>query len=213
VEKAVYGRKEQKTMIAFVKGILDTFGEDFIVVENHGIGYKILIPGSDMQQLPGVGNEVKIYTYTHVREDAFLLFGFLTKDGREMFQRLIKVSGVGPKGALGILGTLDTDALRLAILSDDAKAIAKSPGIGAKTAGKVILELKDKVSLEDILPDSSENTAGVDGSADNDVRNDAIAALVELGYSASQAASAVRKVQRPEMSVEDILKQSLKVIM
>lgn len=198
-------------MIAFVKGTLETLEENSIVVENNGVGYEILVPGSVIQALPPRGNEVKIFTYTHVREDALQLFGFLTKDGLEMFKLLIKVNGVGPKGALGILTALDTDALRLAIISDDSKAIARAPGIGSKTASKVILELKDKIAMEDVLPDDT----GFDAveAPDLSVRDSAIQALTALGYSSSQAVSAVRKVQQEGMSVEEILKQSLKVIM
>ena len=121
-------------MIAFVKGILDSVSEDKIIVENQNIGFEILVPGSVVSELPQVGNTVKIYTYTYVREDALQLYGFLTKDSMDMFKLLITVNGIGPKAALGILTAMDTDALRLAILSDDAKTIAKAPGIGPKTA-------------------------------------------------------------------------------
>ena len=114
-------------MIAFVKGILDSVSEDKIIVENQNIGFEILVPGSVVSELPQVGNTVKIYTYTYVREDALQLYGFLTKDSMDMFKLLITVNGIGPKAALGILTAMDTDALRLAILSDDAKTIAKAP--------------------------------------------------------------------------------------
>ena len=198
-------------MLAFVKGKLDTVTEDYIIVENQGNGYEILVPGSVIQAMPQVGNEVKIYTYLYVREDVLQLYGFFTKDQLDMFKLLITVNGIGPKGALGILTVMDVDALRLAILSDDAKSIAKSPGIGAKTAGKLILELKDKCHLEDILDSGGDRTSPLAETADSGARNDAIQALVALGYSASEAAAAVRKVKISEdMSVEDILKQSLK---
>lgn len=199
-------------MIAFVKGVLEMMDENSIVVENHGIGYEILVSGSVLQALPQVGNEVKIYTYTHVREDALQLFGFLTRDDLAMFKLLITVSGVGPKGALGILTVMDANALRIAILTDDAKAIARSPGIGAKTAGKVILELRDKMSSDALLPDFLSESTGGNGNVDASVGQDAIQALTALGYSASQAAMAVKKVSAEGMSVEEILKQSLKVI-
>ena len=198
-------------MIAFVTGNLDTVAADHIVVENRGIGYEILVPGSVVQAMPQVGNEVKIYTYMHVREDALQLYGFLTKDQMNMFKLLITVNGIGPKGALGILTVMDADTLRLAILSEDVKTIAKSPGIGAKTASKLILELKDKCHIEDILDAGRGNAQSMAGGAVNDARNDAIQALVALGYSATEAATAVRKADITEnMSVEDILKQSLK---
>lgn len=199
-------------MIAFVKGILDSVSEDRIVVENQGIGFEILVPGSVVQSLPQVGNTVKIYTYTYVREDVLQLYGFLTKDGMDMFKLLITVNGIGPKGALGILSVMDVDTLRLAILSDDAKSIAKAPGIGAKTASKLVLELKDKCHLEDIFESGmpEEETMAVT-AIDHEARNDAIQALVALGYSATEATQAVRNTEvTPDMTVEDILKQSLK---
>ena len=120
-------------MIHFVKGILDTVSENMVVVENGGIGFEIMVPLSVVSGLPQIGNEVKIYTYTYVRENALQLYGFLTRDELSMFKLLITVSGIGPKGALGILSVMDADALRFAILADDAKSISKAPGIGAKT--------------------------------------------------------------------------------
>ncbi len=199
-------------MIAFVKGILDTVSEDRIVVEKNGIGFEIFVPGSVAGALPQVGNEVKIYTYTYVREDVLQLYGFLTRDELDMFKLLITVSGIGPKGALGILSVMDADTLRFAILSDDAKSISKAPGIGAKTASKLILELKDKCHLEDMLErgmDSPDENRKTDG--ESAARDDAIQALTALGYSATEATTAVRKVNAtPDMTVEDILKQSLK---
>lgn len=198
-------------MIAFVKGNLDTVAEDHIVVENQGIGYEILVPGSVVQAMPQVGNDVKIYTYMYVREDVVQLYGFLTKDQMDMFKLLITVNGIGPKGALGILTVMDVDTLRLAILSDDAKSIAKTPGIGAKTASKLILELKDKCHIEDILDAGSEGALLMMNAADNEARNDAIQALVALGYSTTEATTAVRKTNvTKDMTVEEILKQSLK---
>lgn len=199
-------------MIAFVKGVLDSVGDSYIVVENQGIGYRILVPGSVIDKLPAAGSQVKIYTYMHVREDAMQLFGFLTKDSMEMFKLLITVSGVGPKGALGVLTALDIDALRLAILTGDAKTIAKSPGIGAKTAGKVILELRDKIENEDLLPDGADlDTEGGSPEGDRAVA-EAVEALEALGYSVSQARVAIAHVQKEGMSVEELLKESLRVI-
>ncbi len=202
-------------MIAFIKGILDTVLEDRIYVDNRGVGFEIFVPGSVFDELPPAGNEVKIYTYMHVREELMQLYGFLTRDELEMFKLLITVNGVGPKGALGVLTVMDVDALRMAIISGDAKAISKAPGIGGKTASKVILELKDKCNLEDIF-DSAENSGGETVSApstdgDKAIQKEAIEALTALGYSASEATTAVRKVKdKNGMSVEELLKQSLK---
>lgn len=200
-------------MIAYIKGILDTVEQDRVVVENQGMGYEILVPGSVLSQLPSVGREVKIYTYLHVREDIMQLFGFLSRDELNMFKMLITVNGVGPKGALGVLTVMDADQLRFAILADDAKSIAKAPGIGAKTAGKVILELKDKCDLEEVFESSfAKNGQGTAGqTAMSSASQDAIEALVALGYSAAEAAKAVGRCDFDEnTTVEEILKQSLK---
>ena len=203
-------------MIQFVRGILDTVSENQIVVENQGIGFGILVPLSVVSALPQTGNEVKIYTYMHVREDAMQLFGFLTKDELAMFQLLITVSGIGPKGALGILSVMDADALRFAILADDAKSISKAPGIGVKTAGRLILELRDKEDFEEAIEGALDrgemNAAGRSSAGENGAAaNEAIQALVALGYSSAEAVKAVKKVAAaPDQTVEDILKAALK---
>lgn len=201
-------------MIHFIKGRLDTVSENMVVVENGGIGFEIMVPLSVVSGLPQTGNEVKIYTYTYVREDALQLYGFLTRDELSMFKLLITVSGIGPKGALGILSVMDADALRFAILADDAKSISKAPGIGAKTASKLILELKDKMDFEEavthVLDQGQAEAAG--GVSDGGMAaNDAIQALVALGYTSTEAVKAVKKVEiTADMTVEDILKAGLK---
>nr|MBP3599389.1 Holliday junction branch migration protein RuvA [Eubacterium sp.] len=203
-------------MIQFVKGELDTVSEQVIVVENNGIGFEIMVPLSVVSNLPQTGNEVKIYTYTYVREDALQLYGFLTRDELAMFKLLITVNGIGPKGALGILSVMDADALRFAIMADDAKSIAKAPGIGAKTASKLILELKDKMDFEEAVENVLEKGGASVAVKDNpkDVgyaANEAIQALVALGYTSTEAVKAVKKVDLTEdMTVEDILKAGLK---
>lgn len=202
-------------MISFIKGELDSIYEDGIVIENGGIGYDIKVPLSVMNELPSTGEEVKIYTYLYVREDILCLYGFLSRDDLQVFKLLITVNGIGPKGALGILSTISPDDLRFAVLADDAKAIAKAPGIGAKTASKLILELKDKLKLEDAfeqkLSKASLDTSS--GSSDTNAKNEAIQALVALGYTNTEALKAVRGIDiTPDMDTEDILKLSLKKI-
>lgn len=206
-------------MISYIKGELTEVFENEIVVENQEIGYEIKVPYSVIEQLPAVGNKVKIYTYMYVREDALCLYGFLTRDDLNIFQLLIGVNGIGPKAALGILSVITPDDLRFAILADDVKAISKAPGIGAKTASKLILELKDKIKLEDAFEikmrkEQQQNEqlvmdiAKVDKSS---IQNDAIAALVALGYSNSEALKAVRQVTITDTSdVEAVLKAALK---
>ena len=197
-------------MIAFVRGTAVDMTENSVIVEAGGIGYEIYMTGTDLSQIH-MGEEVKIHTYFNVREDAMQLYGFRSKDDLQMFKLLLGVNGVGPKAAVGVLAGITADELRFAILSDDAKTIAKAPGIGPKTASKLILELKDKCHLEDVFGGVEESFATENVSAGADAKKDAIEALVALGYSASEAAGAVRKLQvTGEMSVEDILKLSLK---
>ena len=202
-------------MIAFVRGIIEDITEDTVVLDTGSIGYNIKISGQTAASLPGIGKETKLYTYTLVREDAFLLYGFMTRDELEIFKKLITVNGIGPKGGLAILSVMSADDLRFAIISGDAKAIAKAPGVGAKTAERVILDLKDKVSLEDTLehfvtPDVGAN---MQDSLQHSAAKDAVAALTALGYSASDATKAVKQVEgAAEMDTESILKAALKLM-
>lgn len=200
-------------MIAFVRGIIENLTEENVVVDVGGIGYNIKISSGTAALIPGVGEEVKLYTYTSVREDAFQLFGFLSRDELEIFKKLITVNGIGPKGGLSILSVMSADDIRFAVISGDAKMIAKAPGIGKKTAERVILDLKDKISLEDTLVHKEiVNASGADGfNAENTASNEAVEALTALGYSASDALRAVKAVPIDKnMDVEDILKQALK---
>ena len=203
-------------MIAFIQGELCDAGQDTIVVACHGIGYEIQIPVSVAQVLPDPGNVVKIYTYTYVREDALGLFGFLTKDDLKIFKLLITVNGVGPKAALAILSAMTADELRFAILAEDAKAIAKAPGIGPKTAKRTIIELKDKLNLESMIEGhgDAEMSLSDPGDAAANVRDEVIMALTALGYGNTEAVRAVRAVSgADEMDSETLLKQALKKIM
>ncbi len=204
-------------MIAYIKGELEYIGIDTIVVETGGIGYEIRVPLTVMDDLPEIGETVRIHTYLYVREDAVNLYGFTTKDDLNIFKLLITVNGIGPKVALGILGAISPDTLRFAVLSDDVKTISKAPGIGAKTAGKLILELKDKLKLEDVfeqkLSNTMEHQLSVEQGKDDIkvIRNEAVQALVALGYSSTDAMKAVRQVDITEgIDVETVLKQSLK---
>ena len=168
-------------MFNYIKGKLAGITENSIIVENGGIGYEIFVPVTDTGSLWQTGKEVKVYTYLHVREDLVQLFGFMDKDALDLFKMLITVSGIGPKGALGILGAMGADSLRFAVLADDAKTIAKAPGIGLKTAGKLILELKDKLKVKEVteaaLARGEERAA--DGSSNMQMVSDAAEALVK----------------------------------
>lgn len=202
-------------MISYIKGELTDIVEDTIVIEDNNIGYEVRVPLSVMSELPGIGKDVKIYTYLYVREDILCLYGFLTRDDLNIFKLLITVNGIGPKGALGILSTITPDDLRFAILAEDVKSISKAPGIGSKTARKLILELKDKLKLEDAFEQKLQNNEESSGlsSQNTDAKNDAVQALIALGYSNTDALKAVRNIDITEdMNTEDILKLSLKKI-
>lgn len=200
-------------MYAYLKGTIEEIGEEDLVVEVNQIGYRVMVSARTAGQVEGIGSFVKLYTYTLVREDAFMLYGFLSRDELMLFKKLITVNGIGPKGGLAILSVLDVDALRFAILSGDAKAISKAPGIGAKTAERVILDLRDKISYEDAL---QAGAAGIDGIITEDVgdqRKEAVEALTALGYSATDALKAVKQVEiTPDITTETVLKQALKYL-
>ena len=198
-------------MYAYIKGELAEINTDHIVIEAVGIGYQVFISLQTFDYLPSVGENLKIYTYLYLREDAMILYGFLTKDDLELFKLLISVSGIGPKGGLAILSTLEADDLRFAILSGDAKAISKAPGVGGKTAQRVILELKDKLSLEDAFEAKTEHVQKNAAAAGGSVKNDAVMALTALGYSSTESLKAVSAVEITEdMDVEEVLKAALK---
>lgn len=203
-------------MISYIRGILTEASGDGIVVEAGGIGYEIRVPLSVLERLPRLGEEVKIHTFLQVREDGVGLFGFLDRGELAMFKQLLGVGGIGPKGALGVLTALKPDDLRLAVISGDAKAIARAPGVGIKTAQRIILDLKDKVSMDDILPaaDGSGPDSGGRGDAVlGAAAREAMEALTALGYSAMEASRAVGRVEITEdMTAEDVLKQSLRFL-
>lgn len=201
-------------MISYIRGELIAADSDVIIVEAGGIGYNINVPLSILDELPPVGQEVRIHTHFQVREDAMQLFGFSTRDELQLFRLLIGVNGIGPKAGLAILSTLGPDDLRFAVLSGDAKAISRAPGVGGKTAQKVILELKDKLDLEEAFEQKSVNVAARTSKKANDALGEASQALVALGYSASDAMKAVRSVDgAADMDTEMLLKQALKKIM
>lgn len=197
-------------MISYVKGPLVDIFEDTVVIEAGYIGLEIHVPLSVLEHLPGIGMETVLYTYFQVKEDGMCLYGFLNRQDLRMFRQLISVSGIGPKGALGVLSAMTPDELRVAIVSGDAKAISRAPGIGVKTAQRVILDLKDKIDMTEVLPAQFAAAEGPETSAGG-VAKEAVDALVALGYSQAEANRAVGKVEVTEkMTAEDVLKASLK---
>lgn len=201
-------------MISYVRGELVSLEKDKAIVDVQGVGYGIFMPERSMGMLPGVGSEVKIHTYLHVREEAMQLFGFLTRDDLEVFRLLIGVSGIGPKGGLGILSQLSADDLRFAVLAGDVKAISAAPGIGKKTAEKLIIELKDKLNLHEVLNRTVEEAEAVPADAPySGAQTEAVQALVALGYGSTESLRAVKKVKQEDATTEELLKEALKYLL
>ena len=201
-------------MIAFVKGTIIEVTEGKAVIEVGGMGYQILVSGSDEEKLARMQGQVLLHTYLQVREDAIVLFGFLAKEDLEIFRMLIGVNGIGPKAALGILSVFSASDLRFAVLAGDAKTISKAPGIGSKTAQKLILELKDKFDLLDAFESKLEETKGKEPSMAELNSSEAVQALTALGYGSTEALKAVKQVEITEdMKVEEVLKQALRKMM
>lgn len=201
-------------MISYIRGELVAVEEEKAVIDVGGVGYGIFMPAQSMGKLPPLHEEVRLHTYLHVKEDAMQLYGFLTRDDLKVFKLVIGVSGIGPKGALNILSNLSTDDLRFAVLSNDVKAISAAQGIGKKTAEKLIIELKDKLSMDDVLEHMvQEEEVAVTGQ-NSGVQAEAVQALVALGYGNTESLRAVRRVEvNADSDVETVLKQALRFMM
>lgn len=201
-------------MIEYITGELVLIREDSVIIEQNGMGYYIMMPLSSVNNMPSTGTFIKVYTYLHVREDILALYGFSDRDDLETFKLLITVSGIGPKGALGILSAITPDDLRFAVLAEDVKTITKAPGVGPKTAKKLILELKDKFKLDESFEASLTNNRNLNDSNLSHikrVRNETIEALEVLGYSTTDASKVVRNINIDDkMTAEEALKISLK---
>ena len=203
-------------MIVFVRGKVYAIGQNSVTIDTGAIGYEVFMTGRDLSRL-SYGEEIFVHTWFQVREDAMQLFGFLQKDDLDVFTLLLAVNGVGPKAALGILGGITADELRFAVLADDIKTLSKAPGVGKKTAQKLVLELKDRLKLEDAFEHKAaraeETATGAGVSAE--IRSEAAEALTALGYSPAEAAKVLQKVQQENPNLSDkesILKQALKYL-
>ena len=200
-------------MISFVRGELIQILENAAILDVNSFGLQIYLTGRDLNNLPSKGTEVKLHTYFMVKEDAMQLYGFLNPDDLSVYRLLLGVNGIGPKAAMGVLSALTADDIRFAVLSGDDKTIAKAPGIGKKTAQKLILELKDKFSLEEAFEHRMENQENAESSSGSmtDAKAEAVEALTALGYSSSDALKAIKKAAvSDDMDTEAILKAALK---
>lgn len=200
-------------MIAYVRGQLACIGADFIISEAGGLGYHIFVPASTFQRLPVVGQEIKLFTYHHVREDAMVLYGFLTREEQEIFMHLIAISGIGPKGALTMLGALQPRQFIQSIVSGDVNALTQISGVGKKTAQRLILELKDKLSS---LTGAENMDIRQSAEVDAGGHDDAYEALLALGYTSQEAGRALAEVRRhsaQDTSSDILVRQALRFLM
>lgn len=195
-------------MIAYLKGIIDIKRQDYVVIDVHGVGYKIFMPEGAIQNLE-VDSEAKIYTFMRVREDDVSLYGFLNVEELAMFELLISVGGIGAKSAVGILSNIAPSKFALAVITDDVTTLKKLPGIGAKTAQRIILELKDKIKTQEATEQENEIIQKTEVS---DSAKDAIEALQVLGYTRREVEEAISKIGESNLTTEEIIKQGLKYL-
>lgn len=196
-------------MISYIKGKLEIKNIDNVVIDIGGIGYKIYMSTNSMDRLGETGKEVKVYTYMRVREDDMSLYGFCSNEELKMFEQLLGVSGVGAKSALSILANISPSSFALAIITEDINTLKSLPGIGAKSAQRMVLELKDKMKTQEAV---EMEAMPVQTTVKNDKARDSIEALQVLGYAKRDIELAISKINTEELSVEEIIKQGLKYL-
>ena len=206
-------------MYAYVDGILEYVEPEVLVVDVNGLGINVHVYSSDALALPPVGERIRIYTYTSVAEDKFMLYGFMTREEINLFKMLISVTGVGPKSAQAMLAVLGVEEIEVAIATEDVKTISKTPGIGAKVAGRLINDLKDKVKPEFLVVSKGASKdalskAGATKETFTATEEECITALVNLGYARQNAQKSVTMVEgRENLSTEELLPLALKNVM
>lgn len=193
-------------MYAYIKGNLDTKTNSYVIVEAGGIGYKIFMSLKAIEGLGEVGSSVKVYTHYYVREDNISLYGFTSNDELRMFELLLSVSGIGAKSAIAMLSEITPSSFALAVISNDVSKLVKIPGIGNKTAARIILELKDKLKAEEALTASEETKVAI---KEDNKNSEVIAALQVLGYTRKEIDKALEKIDIDSIGLEDAIKQSL----
>lgn len=196
-------------MLAYIKGSLEIKTTGYVVVETNGIGYKIFMSETAIERLGEIGSIVKIHTYMRVREDDVSIFGFNTNEELRMFEMLLSVSGIGAKSAITILSNISPSSFALAVISNDINTLKKLPGIGVKSAQRLILELKDKLKTEEAI-NKDESTEEITIAIHEDEKiSEAISALQVLGYSRKEIETAMQKIDTTSLTVEDIIRKGL----
>lgn len=196
-------------MFAYIKGSLEVKTRGYVVIDVNGVGYKIFMSETAIEKIGEIGETVKVHTYLRVREDDMSLYGFNTNEELRMFELLLSVSGIGAKSAIAILSNITPSSFALAIITNDVSKIKALPGIGPKTAQRIILELKDKIKTEEAIA-TQENIQVKTSIEDNENINEAISALQVLGYSKKEIEKSLEKLDKENLSVEEIIKLGLK---
>ena len=198
-------------MIAHIKGTLETKAADYVVIDVGGLGYKVYISATGMEKLGNIGDKVKVYTYYRVREDDISIFGFNTNEELRMFELILSVSGVGAKTAQTIVALTNPSEFAIAIISDDISYLNQNPGIGAKSAQRIILELKDKMKKEKSIT-QTKNTKVKEAIVDSNKVEEAISALQVLGYNKKEIEKAFMKLDKKDLSTEDLIRKGLTIL-
>lgn len=214
IDKRADIRQEDGLVYEYIKGKYMGINKDYVIIDNNNIGYKIFTSGATMAEMPAINEEVMLYLEQIVREDFIGLYGFKDREELDMFKLLLSISGVGAKAALSLLSISRINNLKYAIMMEDDKHLCRAPGIGKKTAGRIILELKDKIKKDDIMTgvDIQEGFEDIAPSVNVNTVNEALGALLALGYSEKEAETALKQVDKTA-TVEDIIKDCLKVLM
>ncbi len=200
-------------MFAYIKGNIEEKSCGYVVIEANGVGYKVFMPEPEIENLGEIGETIKIHTYYWVREDNISLYGFSSKEELKMFEILITTSGIGAKSAITILSNIDASSFALAVINEDTHKLTKLPGIGAKTAARMILELKDKIKKQDIETKGNEQKQELNKVIkDNENIDEAISALQVLGYSRKEIEKAFEKTSLDGLSVEDMIRRGLSLL-
>lgn len=200
-------------MLAYIKGSLEIKNNDYIVIDVGGLGYKVNMSKKALESVGNIGDKIKVYTYYRVREDDISIFGFNTNEELRMFELLLSVSGIGAKVALTILSNIEITEFALAVITDDISKIIKIPGIGKKSAQRIILELKDKLKAQELAEaDGQEETRQNKQEENSEAEEEAIAALQILGYSKKEIEKAFEKLANKNVSVEELIKKGLTIL-
>ena len=196
-------------MFAYIKGSIEEKGNNYVVIDVGGVGYQIFMPASSIEKAGELGSITKVHTYYYVREDNISLYGFLSKEELKMFELLLSVSGIGAKSAIAMLSEITPSSFALAVITNDVSKLVKIPGVGKKTAERMILELKDKLKTEEAVQKDEKVSVAI---AEDGKVQEAISALQVLGYNKKEIEKVLGKIDADNLNVEDIIRKALALL-